>query len=60
MAKTKDGVLYLSKTEQEALEFVKSQIVWQANYSDYPLNSTDAKKAQRGVDLINFILQITK
>ncbi len=72
MAKTKSGVLYLSKTEREALAIIAHHTKVDISYGEggsfnkedknggYPFDAKDAKKAERGIELIRFILEITQ
>jgi len=73
--KTKDGVLYLGKREREALEIVKKHSLQDISFReggsynkqdkrsdspDFPFDKVEARKAELGLDVIDFILEITK
>ncbi len=74
MAKTKSGVLYLSKIERKALDVLRYHAKCDLNYGwdgSYGGHDEDDKKAerasqaerklgQRGIELIDFILDITQ
>jgi hypothetical protein len=67
MAKTKNGILHLTKTERESLEVIKFHSKCDlsfredGSYNDEngKFDIKDAKKAERGLKVIDFILDIT-
>lgn len=70
MAKTKDGVLYLNKTERKAIHTIIQHTIQdlsymgEGTYNVGDVNNTpdkvDIKLAGLGIGVLNFILQITE
>ena len=69
--KTHSGILILGKREREALEVLKhhtlSNISWGEGGSfnkevkgEFLFDKAEAKKAELGLEVIDFVLQITK
>jgi hypothetical protein len=70
MAKTKDGTLFLGKKERESLRIIKEHIKKDCSYGaggtfykkdDYEADDlVSIRKAMNGIEVIDFILDITK
>jgi len=70
--KTNSGVLMLGKREREALEVLKRHSLADISFgeggsynnegknNDWPFDEAEAKRAKLGLEVIDFILQITK
>lgn len=67
---TRSGILELGKREQEALRVIKEHTLIDLSFegegsynkgdSDNSYDEKEAKKARRGIEVIDFILKITE
>lgn len=68
---TKSGILHLGKREIEALKVLKQHTLTDLSYGDggtfnilkgdsFPFDEKEAKKAELGLNVIDFIIKVTE